>query len=145
MLSCLSAPFETGLKLTLASRDDEYGDICLGGAGDHGRDIGFVTGSIEDGVATCGGLKVSATDFDGLALAALLWGGVEGPAEIPRFFSGLLCVVFVLFHGSFVDDAGDVEQVTAEGALSGVYVTDEYDVQMFLCWGDMGDQKRGKE
>ena len=128
MLSCLATPFETGLELTLAGGDDEYGDICLGGTGDHGRNIGFVAGSVEDGVTTSDGLKVSATDFDGLALATLLWGGVESPAEIPGFPSGLLGVVFVLFHGSLVDDAGDEEQVTAEGALSGVYVANEYDV-----------------
>jgi hypothetical protein len=91
-----------------------------------------MTRSVEDGVATAGGLKVSTTDFDGLAFATFLRGGVEGPTEIPSLSSGFLGVVFVFLHGSFIDSAGDIEQVTAEGTLSGVYVTDEYDIQMFF-------------
>lgn len=79
MLTRLPALLETSLELTLAGRDDEYGDVGLGSTGNHGGDERLVTGRIKDGVPPRGRFEVGTTNLDCLALCTLLRSGVKSP------------------------------------------------------------------
>ena len=132
MFSGLTPPLETCLELTLTSRDDEDGDIRLGGTGDHGRYIGFVAWGIEDSVPSGRGLEVCTANFYSFTLCSFLRGGVEGPTQIPTLPASLLSLLLVLFHRSLVHSTAEVEKVTTDGALSGINMANEDDVQVLL-------------
>lgn len=111
VLSGLTPLVESGLELSLSSRDDlrdgkwslatdeessrarqkqnnvathEKSNIGLSGSADHAGDVGLVTGSIKDSVSTGGGLEVGSSDLDGLSLQSEEKDGTRRSARIER-------------------------------------------------------------
>jgi hypothetical protein len=132
VLAGLPALLEARLELALARGYDEQRDVRLCSAGDHRWDERLVSRRVEDGVSPRRGLKVSAADFDRLALGALLWRRVERPGEVPGLSAGFLRLALVFLHRALVDRPAQKEYVPAHRALPRIDMSDKDDVQMFL-------------
>ena len=132
MLSGLPALLEARLELALARGYDEQRDVRLCSAGDHRRDESLVSGRVEDGVSPRRGLKVSAADFDCLALGAFLRRRVERPGEVPGLSAGFLRLALIFLHRALVDRPTQKEDVSAHRALPRIDMSDKDDVQVFL-------------
>ena len=132
VLSGLSFLGDTGFELTSLGGDDQHGAIGLGSSGDHVLDEISVTWSIDDGVVVGLGLELGEGDVDSDTSISLGLEVVKGPGESERSLTDQVGLLSELVKGSLVDTTAKVDQVTGSGGLSGIDVSDDDEVNVWL-------------
>jgi hypothetical protein len=134
VLSSLSVLGETSFELTFTSGDHEDGGISLGGTSDHVLDEISVTGGINDGEDTLGGLEFPEGDIDGDTSLSFGLQLVKNPSVLEGSLTHFVGFLFELFNSSFIDTTALVDQVTSGGGFTGIDMTDDDEVESIFLF-----------
>lgn len=130
MLSRLTIVLEPGLKFSLSGGDDESSIVGLGHTLDHVGDVVLVPWSINNGECLVIRVKASPSNVNGLSLLHLFLIIIHDVGEPPRVTTLLLGLFLELLDSSLVDEAHLVDDLTTNGGLASVNVTNEDQ----RCW-----------
>jgi len=134
VFSGLAVLGDTSFEFTDTGGDDEYGAIGLGSTGDHVLDEISMAWGIDDGDFVLVGLEFPQGDIDGDTSFPLGLKLVEHPGVLERTFAHFGGFLLELFDSSLVDTTAFVDQVTGGGRFTGIYVTDDDNVDVGLCF-----------
>jgi hypothetical protein len=134
VFSGLSVLGETGFELTFTSGDHEDGGISLGGTSDHVLNEISVTGGINDGEDSLGGLEFPESDINGDTSFTFGLELVKDPSVFERGFTLFSRFLFELGNGSFINTTAFVDQMSSGGGFTGVDVTDDDEVKSIFLF-----------
>lgn len=92
---------------------------------------------IEYRVLFCRSVDTGSSHFNGLTLGLFLIGTIHDVRQPPRVTTLVFGLLLKLLNGSCIDDAHRVDQVTTDGGLSGINVTDEDERSWGACLIDI--------
>jgi len=125
MLSRLSLLLKTCLELSLSGRDNETSIVSLSDSLDHVWHIVLMAWSIQDSEGLLWSLKAGSSNIDSLSLLLLLLVVVHDVSEPPGVTTLLLGLLLELLDGSLVNESHLVDDLSADGGLTSIDVTDE--------------------
>ena len=132
MFSCLTFFYKARLKLSRLSRNNQNSNIGLTCSHDHVRHKVFMPRSIKESKSPDSIRKVQLCVFDGNTFQSLSWVNIRNASQFPR----LHVILFSIELGSgpllFIHLIEFLENVSSECGLTGVNMTDENDVGVFL-------------
>jgi len=132
VLSGLSVLGVTGFELSWWRSDHEDGAIGLRGTSNHVLDEISMAWGINDGEEVLLGLELPEGDIDGDTSLTLRLKLVEDPSVFERRFTNFLGFLLVLLEGSLFDTTALIDHVTSGGRFTGIDVTDDDEVDMWL-------------
>ena len=145
MLSRLSFLLETCFELSLSGGDNKTSIVSLSDSLDHIWHVVLMSWGIQDSEGLLLGLEAGSTDIDSLTLLLLLLVVVHDVSEPPRVTALLLGLLLELLDGSLIDETHLVDDLSTDGGLTSINVTDEdqtgwvslgVDWDAILTWGD---------
>jgi len=132
VLSGLSVLGVTGFELTRWGGDHKNGAIGLGGTSNHVLDEISMAWGINDGEEVLLGLELPKGDIDGDTSLSLGLKLIKNPSVFERGFTDLFSFLLVLFQSTFLDSTTLVDHMTSGGRFTGIDVTDDDEVYMWL-------------
>jgi len=143
VLSGLSVLRVTGLELTRWGGDHEDSAIGLRGTSNHVLDEISMAWGVDDGEEVLLGLELPEGDIDGDTSLTLGLKLVKDPGVFERRFTNLLGFLLVLLQGPLLDSSALVDHVTSGGGFTGIDVTDDDEVYMWLFLGFLWWHSKG--
>jgi len=128
----LSVLGDTGFEFTGTGGDDKDGAISLGGSSDHVLDEISVTWGIDDGDFVVLGFELPESDIDGDTSFTFGLKFVHNPGIFEGTFTFLGSFLFEFGNGTFVNTTALVDQMASSGRFTGIYVTNDNNVDMVL-------------
>mmetsp|Transcript_20823 Transcript_20823/g.25483 ORF Transcript_20823/g.25483 Transcript_20823/m.25483 type:complete len:202 (+) Transcript_20823:1674-2279(+) len=131
MLSRLAILLEASLELTTTGRDDKATVVGECGAHDHVRHVVFMAWGVENCVHFFGSVDDGSAHLDGLTLGLFLVRAIHDIGEPPGVTTLVLGLLLELLNRALVNDTHGVNEVTADGGLASIDVTNENETR----WG----------
>merc|ERR1712002_4556 len=128
----LSVLGDTGFEFSGTSGDNEDSAIGLGGSSDHVLDEISVTWGIDDGDFVPVGFELPESNINGDTSFTFGLEFVHNPGIFEGTFTFFGSFLFEFFDDTLVNTTGLVDQVTSGGRFTGIYVTDDDNVDMSL-------------
>ena len=143
VLSGLSVLGVTGFELTRWGGNHENGTIGLRGTSNHVLDEISMAWGVNDGEEVLLGLELPKRNIDGDTSLTLGLKLVEDPGVFERRFTNFLGFLLVLLQSPLLDSTALVDHMTSGGRFTGIDVTDDDEVHMwlfltFLWWHCVG-------
>jgi len=123
---------DTGFEFTSTGGDDEDGAVSLGGSSDHVLDEISVTWGIDDGDFVFWDNELPESDIDGDTSFTFGLKFVHNPGIFEGTFTFLGSFLFEFGNGTFVNTTALVDQMASSGRFTGIYVTNDNNVDMVL-------------
>jgi len=134
VLSGLSVLGNACLEFTNTGSDDEDSTIGLRSARYHILDEISVSRGVDHSDIVLGSLELPEGNIDSDTSLSLGLEFVKNPCVLEGRLSELGSLLLELLDGSLVDTSTFVDQMTGGGRLSGVYVSDNNDVNVSLLF-----------